>query len=156
MTRELVCTFKLPIFSKFFGDLMSHIIREYAGKKIKWFLNVSPLTIMNILLWPFMAISLYLQSGFPISCFVSIPNIYFMVLNNSAARLFIFKVFSLPTRLIWTYTVINFSKIFPPTCLLSTIVYSFFSFLNTFYGYFSLQLIQYAIALLYFHYLITV
>ena len=51
-----------------------------------------------------------------------------MVPNNSAARLFIFKVFSLPTRLIWTYTVINFSIIFLPTCLLSTIFYYFFLF----------------------------
>ena len=48
--------------------------------------------------------------------------------NNSAARLFIFKVFSLPTRLIWTYTVINFSIIFLPTCLLSTISYYSFIF----------------------------
>jgi hypothetical protein len=40
----------MAIFSKFFGDLMSHIIREYAGKKIKLFLNVSPLRIVNILL----------------------------------------------------------------------------------------------------------
>ena len=40
----------------------SHIIREYAGKKIKWFLNVSPLTIVNILLWPFMVFSLYIHA----------------------------------------------------------------------------------------------
>ena len=29
---------------------------------------------------------------------------YSMVPNNSAARLLIFEIFSLPTRLIWTYT----------------------------------------------------
>ena len=27
--------FKMAIFQKFFGDLMTYIIREYAGKKIK-------------------------------------------------------------------------------------------------------------------------
>ena len=40
----------MAIFSKFFGDLMTHITREYAGKKIKSFLNVSLLKIMDILL----------------------------------------------------------------------------------------------------------
>ena len=54
--------FKMAILKKIFGDLMSHIIREYAGKKIKWFLNVSPLTIVNILLWPFMVFSLYIHA----------------------------------------------------------------------------------------------
>ena len=28
-------TFKMPTFSKFFDDLMSLIIREYAGEKMK-------------------------------------------------------------------------------------------------------------------------
>ena len=42
--------FKMDIVTKFFGDLMNHIIREYAGKKMKLFLNVSPLTILNVLL----------------------------------------------------------------------------------------------------------
>ena len=40
----------MAIFSKFFGDLITHIAREYAGKKMKSFLNVSPLTIVNLLL----------------------------------------------------------------------------------------------------------
>ena len=40
----------MGIFSKFFGDLITHITREYAGKKIKSFLNVSPLEIMDLLL----------------------------------------------------------------------------------------------------------
>ena len=53
---------------------------------------------------------------------------YSKVPNNSAARLFIFKVFSYQHALIWTYTVINFSIIFLPTCLLSTIFYYFFLF----------------------------
>ena len=34
----------MAIFSKFFDDLMSHIIREYAGEKMKSILNVSLLT----------------------------------------------------------------------------------------------------------------
>ena len=34
----------------FFEDLMTHLIREYAGTKIKYFFNVSPFTIDNILL----------------------------------------------------------------------------------------------------------
>ena len=54
--------FKLAIFSKFFVDLMGNIIRKYEGKKIEWFLNVSPLTIVNILLWPFMVFSLYIHA----------------------------------------------------------------------------------------------
>ena len=58
---EISChIFKLDIFSKFFGDLMSHIIREYAGKEMEYFLNVSPLKIMGILLSLFMVFSLYL------------------------------------------------------------------------------------------------
>ena len=41
----------MAILTKFFGGLnMNHIIREYAGKKIKLFLDVSPLTILNVLL----------------------------------------------------------------------------------------------------------
>ena len=48
----------MAIFSKFFGDLMSHIIREYADEEIKYVLNVSPLKIMDILLSVFMVSSL--------------------------------------------------------------------------------------------------
>ena len=50
--------FKVPILTKFFDDLMNHITREYAGKKMKLFLNVSPLTIVHLLLWPFKVASL--------------------------------------------------------------------------------------------------
>ena len=32
----------MAIFSKFFGDLMSHIIRECADEETKYFLNVKP------------------------------------------------------------------------------------------------------------------
>ena len=55
-----------------------------------------------------------------------------MVPNNSAARLLIFKIFSLPTRLIWTYTLIKIQIIFLPTRLLSTIFYIFLSIFNAF------------------------
>ena len=48
-------------FSKFFGNLITHITREYAGKKIKSFLNVSPLKIIDILLSVFTVSSLYLN-----------------------------------------------------------------------------------------------
>ena len=48
--RSLKNFVKVSILKKFFDDLMSHITREYAGKKIKLFLNVSPLTIVNLLL----------------------------------------------------------------------------------------------------------
>ena len=60
-----------------------------------------------------------------------------MVPNNSAARLFIFLNFSLPTRLIWTYTVIKFQIICLPTRLLSTIFYIFsiFSMLFCYFQY---------------------
>ena len=40
----------MAILTKFFGDLMNHIIREYASKKIKLILNILPLTIVNLLL----------------------------------------------------------------------------------------------------------
>ena len=40
----------MAILTKFFGDLMNHIISEYAGKKMKLFLNVSPLKNVNLLL----------------------------------------------------------------------------------------------------------
>ena len=43
-----------------------------------------------------------------------------MVPNNSAARLLIFLNFSLPTRLIWTYTLIKFQEKILPTLLLCT------------------------------------
>ena len=52
----------MAISTKFFGDLMNHIIGEYAGKKIKLFLNVSPLKVMDILLSLFKVSSLYLVS----------------------------------------------------------------------------------------------
>ena len=40
----------MAIFSKLFGDLMSHIIRKYADEETKYFLNVSLLKIMDLLL----------------------------------------------------------------------------------------------------------
>ena len=57
--------------------------------------------------------------------------VYSMVPNNSAARLLILKIFSLPTRLIWTYTLIKIQIIFLPTRLLSTMFY-FFIYFNAF------------------------
>ena len=56
-------------------------------------------------------------------------NRYSKVLNNSAARLSIFKIFSYHHGLIWTYTLIKIQLIFPPKHLLSTAFY-FFSILN--------------------------
>ena len=38
--------FKIAIFSKFFGDLISNIIKEYADEEIKCFLYFSPLNIV--------------------------------------------------------------------------------------------------------------
>ena len=58
--KEISChIFKMAILTKFFDDLINHITREYAGKKMKFFLNVSPLTIAHLLLWPFKVASLY-------------------------------------------------------------------------------------------------
>jgi len=57
--KETSChTFKIAIFSKFLGDLMSHTLREHAGTEMKYFLNVSPPKIMGILLSLFMVFSL--------------------------------------------------------------------------------------------------
>ena len=57
--KEISCHIsKMPILTKFFDDLMNHITREYAGKKVKLYLNVSPLRIVNLLLWPFKVASL--------------------------------------------------------------------------------------------------
>ena len=53
---------------------------------------------------------------------------YSKVPNNSAARLLIFMKFSLPTCLIWTYTLIKIQTIFLPTRLLSTKFYFFVYF----------------------------
>ena len=49
-----------------------------------------------------------------------LPYAYSRVPNNRAARLLIFPNFSLPTRLIWTYTLIKFQKKILPTRLLCT------------------------------------
>ena len=54
----------MAIFSKFFDDLISHIKREYAGEKMKQFLNVSPLAIMDFLLYLFQPIRLYFRLTF--------------------------------------------------------------------------------------------
>ena len=63
--KEISChIFKMVILTKFFDDLMNHINREYAGKKKKLFLNVSPLIIVNLLLWPFKVSSLYIITTF--------------------------------------------------------------------------------------------
>ena len=70
------------------------------------------------------------------TCHFLTPPHYSMVPNNSAARLLIFKIFSLPTRLIWTYTLIKIQIIFLPTCLLSTIFYFFYLFLMLFAAFF--------------------
>ena len=49
--KEISChILKMAILTKFFGGLMNHIIREYEGKKIRLFLNVSHLTIVNLLM----------------------------------------------------------------------------------------------------------
>ena len=55
-----------------------------------------------------------------------------MVPNNSAACLLIFKIFSLPTWLIWTFTVIKFQIMCLPTCLLSTTYFTFTSYFHAF------------------------
>ena len=59
---------------------------------------------------------------------IKLTYMYSMVPNDSAARLLIFKIFSLPTWLIWTYTLIKIQIIFLPTRLLSTIFYFFIYF----------------------------
>jgi hypothetical protein len=57
---EIIChIFKLATFSKFFGDLMSHIIMEYADEEMKYFLYILPLKIMDILLSVFLVSGLY-------------------------------------------------------------------------------------------------
>ena len=59
--------------------------------------------------------------------FTTISN-YSRVPNNRAARLLIFPNFSLPTRLIWTYTLIKFQEKILPTRLLCTYTVIDFSF----------------------------
>ena len=64
---EISChIFKLGIFSKFFGDLMSYIIREYADEEIEYFLYIWPLKIMGMLL------SVFLVSSLSIKLFIEI------------------------------------------------------------------------------------
>ena len=43
----------MAILTKFFDDLMNHIIREYADEEMKYFLYILPLKIMGILLSDF-------------------------------------------------------------------------------------------------------
>ena len=74
---------------------------------------------------------------------------YSMVPNNSAARLLIFKIFSLPTRLIWTYTLIKIQIIFLPTRLLS-IDFAFLSTFNALCSRFLLQMLQKCMFFMYF------
>ena len=57
----------------------------------------------------------------------SVKDTYSRVPNNSAARLFIFPNFSLPTRLIWTFTLIKFQEKILPTLLLYTDTFIDFS-----------------------------
>ena len=72
---------------------------------------------------------MFFINKFPIFYSSSSFNLnYSKVPNNSAARLLIFKKFSLPTRLIWTYTLIKIQTIFLPTRLLSTKFYFFVYF----------------------------
>ena len=47
------------IFQKLFGDLMSHIIKQNAGKNILKVLNFSPSKFLIIELWPFCPASLH-------------------------------------------------------------------------------------------------
>ena len=71
---------------------------------------------------------------------------YSKVLNNSAARLLIFKIFSYQPDLIWTYTLIKIQTIFLNlTCLLSTIFYPFLSIFNAFCSLVLLELLQWCI-----------
>ena len=53
-------TFKMTIFSKFFVDVMTHIIRENAGKRMKYFLNFSLIKIVNLLWSLFQVPTLYI------------------------------------------------------------------------------------------------
>ena len=46
----------MTIFTKLLWWSYEHIIREYPGEEMKLFLNGSPLTIVNLLLWPFKGI----------------------------------------------------------------------------------------------------
>ena len=56
---EISChIFKLATFSKFFGDLMSHIISEYADEEMKYFQYILSLKIMGVLLSVFLVSSL--------------------------------------------------------------------------------------------------
>ena len=60
------------------------------------------------------------------------PGTYSIVPNNSVAPLIIFENFSLPTRLIWSYTLIKVQIIILPTCLLSIILNFVLSNFNAF------------------------
>jgi len=63
----------MAISSKKIGDLMSHIIREYADEEMKHFLYNLPLKIMGILLSVFLVSSLYIAD----SQFVRTKNLDF-------------------------------------------------------------------------------
>ena len=69
----------MAIFSKLFGDLMSHIIREYADEEMKHLLYNLPLKIMGILLSVFLVSSLYVVS---VKLTVKISSIFVAFLEN--------------------------------------------------------------------------
>ena len=65
--------FKLAIFSKFFGDFMSHIIGWNAGKKIKWFFQLFINEKLINLLSDSFRIRVYLRSRGLLYCAHSEP-----------------------------------------------------------------------------------
>ena len=60
-----------------------------------------------LIVWPSSLVSILVWRLCPLCQKQKNVNEYSMVPNNSAACLLIFKIFSLPTRLIWTYTLIT-------------------------------------------------
>ena len=90
--KETSChIFKMAIFSKFFGDLMTHITREYAGKKMKSFLNVSSLKIMDILLSVFLVSSLQKNSPINIGLTSQMTQTVRFMFPNVAYRSTVYK-----------------------------------------------------------------
>ena len=57
--------FEMDIFSNFFGDVMSHIIRQNAGKKIN---TISELFINEFLIFPFVSFKCVQTIGYTKLC----------------------------------------------------------------------------------------
>ena len=82
--------FKIATFSKFFGDFMTHIIRENAGKRIKKFWFFFQLKILDTLLSLFQ-VPQSLQMNFSFFSNLALFDRYILILEDCDKKILLFK-----------------------------------------------------------------